>query len=172
MIFRRVLSFGPEKYPDLTALEFLSVYQVLSLDVSLCTFQARSSEKCIATLERRHSYTKDWSQRIFFVSDSGWEYPEGVLVHQEFPVRAIWSYVPNSRGLSIRLSRREEARVAIVLAWVAAHPLDTKTDVVLTEASIRRFLSNPNNSYVLGRDFLGDSPFAQGPKIPFQPFRG
>lgn len=63
VIFCRVLSFGSEEYLDLTVWEFLSVYRVLCLDGSLCSFQARSSEKRIANLEKRHSHLKDISHK-------------------------------------------------------------------------------------------------------------
>lgn len=71
VIFRRVLSSDFEEYPDLTAQEFLSVYWVLCLNESLCSFQALSSEKRIASLERQHSHIKAWSHQFFFVSGSG-----------------------------------------------------------------------------------------------------
>lgn len=110
------------------------------------------------------SHLEDWSQQLFFVSGSGREYPEGEEVHQEFPVWAIWLYVLNSKSMSIKLNRREEARLAAVQAWVAAHALDIETNVVLTEANIQRFLFSPDCSYVLDPDFFRDSPLPRGRK--------
>lgn len=155
IIYWRVLNTGSEEYPNLTTQEFLSVYHVLHLDESFCSFQACMVSRRIASLESRHSLIKDWSPKFFFVSSSGWEYPEGEKDHKEFLIQVVWSYVPLANSLSVDFSRKEEARLATLLFCVSAHPYDAETDVVLCDVNIRSYLTALDRSYVLGTTSRG-----------------
>lgn len=60
--------------------------------------------------------------------------------------------------ITIALSEWEDARLATVLAWVKDHSDDSMTDVVLTNVNISCHLFMLDQSYVLGRCFLRESP--------------
>lgn len=71
--------FGKE-YLDLTAREFIYTHGVRHQDRNQCSFCSRTNYR-VALLKYRYSHAKEWHNKFFFFSDTGWE----------FPIWALWA---------------------------------------------------------------------------------
>lgn len=69
--------------------------------------------------------------------------------------------MPTSKFLSIKLSIREELRVATILSWAADHLLELEIETLLTDNNLQHYLMLLDHSYVLGREFLVDPLLSQ-----------
>lgn len=151
ILWRWVLEPTGAEYPDLKAHEFLSLHGCKCLDKNLCSF---SSHNKIVQLEWKYSHSKDWQSIFFFVLGDGWKFLTDEISNQEFPIRVLWSPVPDEHEFEILLSTWEEARIQLVQAWTDKNASSTWLDVILTPPNIDRFLMVPIRVHVLGREFL------------------
>lgn len=144
IIARKALSLAREVYPDQMAQEFLSVYRINRHPGSLCGFQARVPGWRIAALESRYSSFKDHTKRFFFVSGSGWEFPEKEKAQGEFPIQVNCGRLPFMQSIEIRLTPEEEAQVEKVIKWAQRHKYESNTDIALSY--ILEFYRSPSGS--------------------------
>lgn len=89
---------------------------------------------------------KRWTQRFFFFSGRGWEFPVGQVNQHKYLVRAIWGVVDEDKSIRPMETPEEVSRVEVVRAWVKAHRDDVYFEALLDEASLRRYLAPPTNT--------------------------
>lgn len=87
------MKFDPE-HAGLTYHEFLVTQNVKRSVGDIYSFKVIST---LVVLEHRYRKIANWTDKFFFISSLGWEFPIGKISYTKFLIRAQWGVIPNDK---------------------------------------------------------------------------